>query len=152
MKVIYEVYQRQGAVASKPIVTYRGEPSAPPRYKRKHIGKKAKIEAISRFMQYTFADDVSAKEVDAFIKANLFGTAKWKSYHKVFLDVANETELFIDSFVFLYYLEVEMDNHLAVEHDDCRLIHIVNKELANESIPEYRGLVNPIISISIVNR
>lgn len=151
MKVKYEVYQREGVIASMPIVTYQGEPINSLRYKRRYTGKKAKAEALMRFLGHKFANDVSTAEVDAFIKENLFGTSSWKAYHEVFQNVANETEVLIDKYVFLYYLDVELDN-ISADSDDGRLIYIINQELIGQRVPEYKGLINPVRSISISDK
>ena len=151
MKVIYEVYQREGAVSSAPIVTYQGEPISSPRYKRKFAGKKAKIEAVKKLVGHQIPANASTAEVNAFINEQFFGTSKWNAYHEAFQKAANEQELVIDQYIFLYYLEVELADNMPVDPDDARLIQMINEELAGERVMECRGLINPICSISIAS-
>ena len=150
MKIDYEVYQRAGAANSVPIVSFQGEPEAFPRERRKYTGKRAKIEAIKRFTGIVLDSDISSWEVDQYIKDHLFGTSNWKSYHHTFQTVANETEIVIDKFEFLYSLRVELADNSYLEPGDERLIYIINNQLVGKKIDEYKGLVNPILSMDIL--
>lgn len=150
MEVKYGVYKVGG---SKPelIIAY-GEPHVPMRMRRKYAGKKAKIKAIEQLTGNTLDSHLSTSEINAYIGQYIFGTSQWAEYHRLFEHFANELEQVPEPVELIFHVIVEFDKSMC-KPDDERLIYMVKHTLENAPIDEYKGLQNPIISLSIqVNR
>lgn len=147
MRLQFKVYEKKGA--DLPIVSLSELPTYQITEKRKFVGKKAKMEAISRYLAISLPIEFTTEQVDAYISENLFNTPMWSGYHKVFKIVANEKIIVSNDLMLKYTADVEVkddfkDNMKLYEKE---LVYLVTCELMGDHQDEYRGLRNPIVSI-----
>ena len=116
------------------------------RGKQKYNGKKAKIEAILRLSKVHLLSTLTTQQVNDYIADNFFNKPIWKDYYKIFKDVSNEFEIVSEKYVLECTLSVEL--YMGIDSNDERLIYLLTCELLGQKLTQYNGLINPIVSLT----
>jgi len=145
MKKFFFVYHRNNE--NFPIITPTKLPSLLMRGKQKYVGKKAKIEAISRLSNIRLLSTLTSHQINEYIADNIFNKPVWREYHSILKSVSQEFEILPDTYELSYALVVELDDFNNFD-DYESLIYFLSHELIGIKMPEYKGFKNPIISFT----
>ena len=106
-------------------------------YKRKYIGRKAKIEAVKRLSKglVRLNPNMTTEEVNHYIDQNIFGTEKWAKYHRIFSSVAAESEEIKEEVSYMATVEITMSERYSKKKIiDYTLDYIKKNELFNTTL------------------
>lgn len=146
MLVDYKVYRK--SIGDKTPIVSLHELMPQMLCKSKYTGKKAKIEAIKRLTGVILPQDYTTQQVNDYLSNNLFNTSLWRKYRNTLEIVMSEKDVFSVDFEYQYTIEVDIDESQVTDTCDERLIHHITCELMGAEKEEYRGLKNPILSLT----
>lgn len=124
-----------------PIISPYALPEYVTRQVKKYTGKKAKIEAISRFERINLPLDMPLKQVNEYININYFGKPAWHKYHDIFKEVAGELDVKAIKCTFQYDLQVLLED--GSNPEDIAVIKILIDKITNYKAKVY----SPVLSV-----
>lgn len=144
MKASYFVYKVENK--DIPVVSTGLLPTTQFIYKRKWIGKKAKIEAIRRLHDFIFPDNVVLKEVNNYIDRHIWYTKDKKKFGDILDQLHNEFIQIPVNYELEYLLEVEFDRITDAGSPDI-INYLTNYVMFNRT-DIYMEQENHIVNIS----